>query len=95
MATAILAAGIAAASSATVTLSATDAATLSLFPAAGGDLPHGDYVFRVQKQASTGQWVDTGVRLDFYGRIQVISGAGAYRVTRPALKVTGIGVDRD
>jgi hypothetical protein len=96
MATAILTAGTTAASSATFTLTEGQEITLALFPATGAELPQGRYIFRVKKQASTGQWNDTRAYMDRKNPTTVFRGRGTFRVDRPVIAgAMGVGVDRD
>lgn len=83
MATNILAAGSAAANSATFTLAEGEELTISLFPAAGSTFDPAMRPSVVTKQASNTAWVSTRVVLGFADSVQVVRGGGTYRLERP------------
>lgn len=94
MAQQILAAATAPGASASFVVEPGRSVTLSLFPATGTELPHGNYVFWIHKLASTGELVRTSIRLDRYSTVQIVDAEGSYVVMRPALNgAVGIGVD--
>lgn len=92
MATQLLAAGTSEADSSTFTLVDGATATIMLKPAAGKVSVPLQALVRIQHQNAAGAWVHN---TDLFGSVgsAVVSGAGTYRVHRPAQRFA-VGVDR-
>jgi hypothetical protein len=102
--TAVLAAALTAGTSSDITVTATPV-TVSLFTAAGGDLPSG-VVCRITKLNSSGQHQQTGYLLSTQANsvtgetqsMRSLASPGVYRVVRPDLtgvSTVAVGVDTD
>lgn len=94
MATQILAAGSAAANSTTFSLVEGQELTLSIFPATGNTLDPSMKPLVLAKQASTTNWTRQRVLLGFDAPVQIIRGAGDYRLERPD-QPAGVSVGAD
>lgn len=93
MPTALIAPTTAAANSTDVTLAAGQEANLGLYTAAGGPVPAG-VVATIARRNPSGTYDHTGNILTSQKPNAVLSGAGIYRIQKPATDVA-IGVNQD
>lgn len=95
MATEIIPAGTTAINSSPFTLAEGEQLTLSIFPASGNSLHPSMRPLVVAKQASNSAWIRTRVLLSFDAQIQVVRGAGTFRLERDEQPAgISIGADR-